>query len=66
MKQKMNDNEKQNNEIIQNLKEETREAKFQLADTKYQTDIKIMKFKNIVKKLALKLESVGMKVKEIK
>ena len=66
MKQKMNDNEKQNNVIISNLKEETRDAKFKLADEKYQYDIKIMKFKKTVKKLAAKLQSVGVSVKDIK
>ena len=66
MKKKMIDDEKEKNEIINNLKEETREAKFLLADTRYQSDIKIMKFKNIVKKLSQKLESVGLKVKDIK
>ena len=66
IKKKMNDDEKEKNEIINNLKEETREAKFLLADTRYQSDIKIMKFKNIVKKLSQKLESFGVKVKDIK
>ena len=66
MKKKMNENEKQNSEIINNLKEETREAKFQLADNKYQSDVKIMKYKKIVRKLSETLESIGIKTKGIK
>ena len=62
----MNDKEKENNEIIKNLQEEARQAKFQLADIKYQADNQIMKYKNIVKKMSGKLESVGIKVKDIK
>jgi hypothetical protein len=66
LKKKMNDKEKENNEIIKNLQEEARQAKFQLADIKYQADNQIMKYKNIVKKMSGKLESVGIKVKDIK
>ena len=66
MKQKMDEKEKQNGEIIKNLQEEVRESKFQLANNKYQSEIEIMKYKNIVKKLTTKLESVGIKIKENK
>ena len=66
MKQKMDEKEKQNGEIIKNLQEEVREAKFQLADIKYQSETEIIKYKNMVKKLTAKLESVGIKIKEIK
>ena len=62
----MTDKEKQNEEIIKTLKEEARDAKYQLADDKYKTEMTIMKYQNIIKKMSAKLESLGVKVKEFK
>ena len=46
IKQSVNEKEKSNNDIINNLKEEAIEAKIKYANLNYQNDIKYMKIKN--------------------
>ena len=66
IKQSVNEKEKSNNDIINNLKEEAIEAKIKYANLNYQNDIKYMKIKKQFDKLISTLDTYGIKVKEIK
>ena len=66
LKGKLDDKEKQNKELIENFKDEAIEAKMKLADSNFENDKKYMKLKRQVEKLISTLESLGVKVKEIK
>ena len=66
IKQSVNEKEKSNNDIINNLKDEAIEAKIKYADLNYQNDVKYMKLKKQFDKLLSTLDSYGIKVKEIK
>ena len=66
VKKSIKEKENYNNDIINNLEEEAIEAKVKYADTYYQNDIKYMKLKKQFDKLISTLDSLGIKVKEIK
>ena len=66
IKEKLNAKEKQNKELIDNMKKEAIDAKVKLADSNYENDKKYMKLKKQFEKLLSALESFGVTVKEIK
>ena len=66
IKKSIKEKEDFNNDIINNLKEEAIEAKVKFANSNYQNDIKYMKLKKHFDKLIETLDSIGIKVKDIK
>lgn len=66
IKKSIKEKEDFNNDIINNLKEEAIEAKIKFANSNYQNDIKYMKLKKHFDKLIETLDSIGIKVKDIK
>ena len=66
IKKSIKEKEDFNNDIINNLKEEAIEAKVKFANSNYQNDIKYMKLKKNFDKLIETLDSIGIKVKDIK
>ena len=66
IKKSIKEKEDFNNDIINNLKEEAIEAKIKFANSNYQNDIKYMKLKKHFDKLIETLDSIGIKVKDLK
>ena len=66
IKKSIKEKEDFNNDIINNLKEEAIEAKVKFANSNYQNDIKYMKLKKHFDKLIETLDSIGIKVKDLK
>ena len=66
IKKSIKEKEDFNNDIINNLKEEAIEAKIKFANSNYQNDIKYMKLKNILINQLKFLDSIGIKVKDLK
>ena len=66
IKKSIKEKEDFNNDIINNLKEEAIEAKIKFANSNYQNDIKYMKLKKHFDKLIEILDSIGIKVKDLK
>ena len=66
IKKSIKEKEDFNNDIINNLKEEAIQAKVKFANSNYQNDIKYMKLKKHFDKLIETLDSIGIKVKDLK
>ena len=66
IKKSIKEKEDYNNDIINNLKEEAIEAKVKYANEYYKSDVKYMKLKKQFDNLITTLDSLGIKVKEIK
>ena len=66
MKKKMEQDKKENDEIIEKLTQEATQAKVALANSSYENEDKMMELKVKIKKLTTKLESMGVKPKDIK
>ena len=66
IKKSIKEKEDFNNDIINNLKEEAIEAKVKFANSNYQNDIRYMKLKKHFDKLIETLDSIGIKVKDLK
>jgi hypothetical protein len=64
--QKIIEKNNENKELIDKYQEEAMNAKLKLANVNMESQEEIMKLKRLIKKLSTKLESMGVKVSDLK
>ena len=64
--QKIIEKSNENKELIDKYQEEAMNAKLKLANVNMESQEEIMKLKRLIKKLSTKLESMGVKVSDLK